>query len=46
VLQKSSLAAARHPSVLLTALFDQQVTTLFRDEVSAIHRIELPRKIA
>ncbi len=32
--------------VLLTALFDRQVTTLFRDAVSAIGRIALPREIA
>lgn len=33
-------------TVLLTAMFDQQVTTLFRDAVSTIHRIALPREIA
>ena len=32
--------------VLLTALFDQQFITLFRDAVSAIHRTALPREIA
>ena len=32
--------------LLLTALFDRQVTTLFRDAVSAIGRIALPREIA
>jgi len=32
--------------LLLTALFDQQVTTLFRDAVGALHRIGQPREIA
>jgi hypothetical protein len=32
--------------LLLTALFDRPVTTLFRDEMSAISRSVLPREIA